>query len=130
MILRTNMIVLWVQVRFPLVTFAMMVFAIGVGELLCRHDGPEIALQHCPLERIVNPVLRMGSHEIIQSPQRPLVRGFGQQILRVVPKRRIKRIWNQLCGGKVFADKERGVQLVPRVRGIGIVNGYAAIEAS
>lgn len=34
MTLRTNMVVLWVQVRFPLVTFAIMMLAVGVGELL------------------------------------------------------------------------------------------------
>jgi|SRR5579862_5191113 len=34
MMLRTNMVVLWLQVRFPLMALAILMFAIGVGELL------------------------------------------------------------------------------------------------
>ncbi len=65
----------------------------------------------------------MRLQELIKNAQRIFVRRLRQQVRRVVPERRVESVRKQRGVREIFTNEKCGVQSVPNVAGVRIVNG-------
>jgi len=85
-------------------------------------DQPEVALQHRPLERVVDEFLAFGLEKLFKHGQCRVVSGTVQQVLGLRPEQRFETVVSIGLAVGTEPDEQRFVQAVPKVSGVRVID--------
>ena len=87
-------------------------------------DSPEVVLEQCPLKRMGDEFFATFIQKLVQEAKNLMVTWFREQIGAVLPQEWIEVILAMRLAVTRRSHVKRGIQAVPQVFRIGVINGY------